>query len=81
MIGLYLSKDFELLRAPHAVFNHFVKKCLFSSKWTKQEKQTLMDNLSKSDKVLRQKIPSKTLNQIKTKNLDNKRGSLRSLRI
>ena len=67
MIGLYLSKDFELLRAPHAVFNHFVKKCLFSSKWTKQEKQTLMDNLSKSDKVLRQKIPSKSLEQIKNK--------------
>ena len=25
MMGLYLSKDFELLRAPHSVFNHFVR--------------------------------------------------------
>ena len=68
MIGLYLSQDLELLRAPHAVFNHFVKVILFSTnRWTKQEEQTLLDNLAESDKVLQQKIPSKNLKQIKDK--------------
>jgi len=68
MCGLYLSKDLEHLRAPHFAFNHIVRKFAFgSNRWTKEETQTLIDNLTESDEVLLRKIPSKSLEQIKAK--------------
>ena len=62
MLGLYLGKDLELLRAPHQIFNHVFKKAF---PWTKEDTQLLMDNLTESDDVLLQKFPSKSLAQIK----------------
>ena len=64
MIGLYLSKDFGLLRPPHYVFNYFIRNFLFSKEWTIEEEQILMDNLTEIDEVLQQKIPSKNRRQI-----------------
>ena len=66
LIGLYCSKELSHLRAPHTVFCYLATK--FSSdrnKWTEEELDVLQDNLEASDDILLDKIPRKTLYQIK----------------
>merc|ERR1712227_792939 len=70
MFGAYLIRDLGHLRAPHSAFNHVLKKIAFSERedrWTKAEEQILEENQHKSDNILMEKIPSKTLYQIKRK--------------
>ena len=54
------------LRSPHSIYYYLLTQFAFGRfQWTANEKEILENNMEASDKILREKIPTRTLHQIK----------------